>query len=93
MEPPFSCLPPAAIADDASGWRTISLPASLTLKEGTCWVSVQAQMDDQVGGQWFWETNTAATGMGATWKHPGDGFGTGCTNWGDLMFELRGKAK
>jgi hypothetical protein len=61
-------------------------------------------MDFLVGGQWYWETNTAATGMNAMWQNPGGGFGTGCDKYadmnsclgqgaGDMMFELRGKSK
>ncbi|MBQ0958785.1 hypothetical protein KAK06_07420 [Ideonella sp. 4Y11] len=97
--------PMSAISKDSAGSLTVSLPTSVTLKEGTYWVSVQAQMDFFVGGQWYWEATTMATGSEAAWQNPGDGFGSGCTKWGnlnsclatggtgDLMFELRGKAK
>lgn len=96
--------PMAAITNDSSGSLTVSLPSSVTLKAGTYWVSVQAQMDFNVGGQWYWETNLAPTGMNAMWQNPGGGFGTGCDKYadmntclgqpaGDMMFELRGKSK
>ncbi|MBQ0931042.1 hypothetical protein KAK07_02975 [Ideonella sp. 4Y16] len=96
--------PLVPVTNDASGSITVTLPTAVTLKEGTYWVSVQGQMDFFVGGQWGWEINTAPTGYNAMWQNPGGGFGTGCDKYsdmntclgqaaGDMMFELRGKAK
>ena len=73
-------------------------------KPGTYWVSVQANMDFALGGEWGWETSTVTNGSPAAWQNPGDGFGTGCTSWGveivcvpvggpDKMFALKGKAQ
>jgi hypothetical protein len=79
------------------------------LKQGHYYVSVQANMDFQVGGEWGWATRNTQEGNFALWQNPGDGFGTGCTTWSqenvclenggvivagpDHMFTLRGKAK
>jgi hypothetical protein len=91
--------------DDGFGSLAIKLPSSVTLKEGTYWVSVQVNMDYASGGQWAWTNRTATNGSGSMWQNPGDGFGSGCVKYadeggctggavaGDKMFTLRGKAK
>ncbi len=73
---------------------------------GTNWVSVVANMDFSSGGEWGWETGLTQNGNPAAWQNPGDGFGSGCTTWGnmnscigalgegpDFMFALGGKQK
>lgn len=96
--------PTATITTDAAGSFVISVPKT-TLKTGTYWVGVQANLDFGVGGQWFWTGRTLQAGTDAAWKNPGDGFGTGCTAYAklatcipatfdpDLMFAIGGKAK
>jgi hypothetical protein len=90
--------------DNGTGSFELPLPSKVTLKPGTYWVSVQANMDFDVGGQWFWQNRSVVSGMGALWQNPGDGFGTGCVSYadesaclgtgvGDKMFTLRGKVK
>jgi hypothetical protein len=61
-------------------------------------VSVQANLDFNPDGQWYWETRSVQSGNPAAWQNPGNGFGTGCTSWApsagcaggrpDLMFSL-----
>jgi hypothetical protein len=73
------------------------------LRAGTYWVSVQANLDFNVGGQWAWENEVNIVGGDAMWQNPGDGFGTGCTTWGpentctpngqgDTIFALKGRS-
>jgi hypothetical protein len=58
---------------------TLSTPAVLT--EGTYWVSVQSRMDYNGNDQWFWKDRSVQNNNPAAWQNPGDGFGTGCTDW------------
>ena len=91
-------------ADNGTGSFKIKLPKKVKLTAGTYWVSVQANMDFAVGGEWAWENQTTTEGKGAAWQNPGDGFGSGCTKYaaeskcipdspGDHMFKLIGKGK
>lgn len=96
--------PAAVITTDSAGSFVISVPKT-TLKPGTYWVGVQANMDFGTGGQWYWSDRSVAAGNGTAWRNPGDGFGTGCTAYTalstcipatfgpDMMFSLGGKAK
>jgi hypothetical protein len=45
------------------------------------WVSVQANLDFSIAGQWFWNTNNTVRGAASVWQNPGDGFGTGCITY------------
>jgi hypothetical protein len=94
---------PALTGTDNFGSFAIKLPKALKLKNGTYWVSVQANMDFGAGGEWGWENQTTVEGKAAVWQNPGDGFGTGCTSYttesvcipdgqGDHMFILKGKS-
>ncbi|MBK8952681.1 MAG: T9SS type A sorting domain-containing protein [Chitinophagaceae bacterium] len=68
----------------SNGTYTITLPSSATLPGGnTYWVSVQNNMDFNVGGQWFW-SNFGTTNIGSeyAWRNPGGGFGTSCSGFG-----------
>ncbi len=88
------------IANDAGGSFTIKLPKSckISLKAGTYWLSVQANLAFSQGGEWGWEGNSVQTGNAYAWQNPGGGFGL-CTTWGteclgygpDFMFALKGK--
>jgi hypothetical protein len=69
---------------DSGGSFTIPIKKT-KLKKGTYWVSVQANLDFSVGGEWGWETTLDQSGKGDMWKNPGDGFATGCTNYGDMV--------
>lgn len=70
--------------DDNFGSYTMSIPKT-KLKSGTYWVSVVANMDFGQGGESAWETSLTQTGNPAQWQNPGDGFGSGCTTWGDMQ--------
>ena len=72
----------AAVVDDGLGNFNIALSPAAVLTAGTYWVSVQANMDFGVGGQWAWNDRTVQSNSGAAWQNPGDGFGSGCTTWG-----------
>jgi hypothetical protein len=89
------------VGADSGGSFVITLPTVTKLTAGTYWVSVQVNMDFDPSGQWYWETRTVKKGKDAVWQNPGDGFGTGCTTWTDivtciptsapdLMFQLKG---
>jgi hypothetical protein len=89
--------------DNGTGSFEIKVPKT-RLKTGRYWVSVQAFMNFEVGGEWGWENQTTVVGRPAAWENPGGGFGTACTMWGpesqcvpegeaDHMFTLKGKAR
>ena len=69
---------------DIGGNLDIDLPAPLQLEGGTYWVSVQVSSDFSSYGQWFWSCNNTIENSQATWRNPGNGFGTGATTWTDL---------
>lgn len=100
-----SCSHPGLLAgvdflDDGFGNLVITLPTVCSLPEGTYWLSVQADMDSTVGGQWVWAERSVQSGAPFSWENPPDGFGTGCTSWTaagscgagapDLLFSLSG---
>ena len=63
------------------GSYTIPLPSAITVGEGHYWVAVQPNMDFGSGGEWGWEGRTVLSNDPGVWRNPGDGFGTGCTDW------------
>jgi hypothetical protein len=87
-------------ADNGTGSFVITLPRSVSLRAGTFWISVVANMDFATGGEWGWESQNGIQGSPALWQNPGVGFGT-CPSWapegacvgtgtGDKMFTLKG---
>ena len=98
---------PSVVPADSAGSYAITLPTAAKAKGGKkYWVSVYANMDFQVGGEWGWSTRNTQSGTAAMWKNPGGGFGTGCSAYGDMitclgalgqgpdfMFALKGKSK
>jgi len=64
----------------AGGTYTINLKQPVTLSKGRHWISVQVNMDGDVG-EWSWNTSTTQSGIKATWVNPGSGFHTGCTTY------------
>jgi len=36
-------------------------------------------------GQWFWNQITTSVGNPSHFRNPGDGFGNGCTDWGERL--------
>jgi len=95
------CDYPAVIPTGAPSF-SLALAPPCALAPGTYWVSVQANMDFGVGGQWYWTNRTLGAGSPAAWQNPGGGFGAGCLTWGvrstcvvgdtspDQMFSLSG---
>jgi Zn-dependent metalloprotease/subtilisin-like proprotein convertase family protein len=85
---------------DLGGTLILDLPSPPTLVSGTYWLSVQANMDFDPGGQWGWEGRTVQSNSPFAWRNPGDGFVSGCTSWSagaactgagaDLLFRLSG---
>ena len=69
--------------DDGDGNLTIHLPTSYTLSEGTYWMVVQSANRFSTNGQWLWAETIGPHGNVAHLRNPGDGFGTGCTEWTD----------
>jgi hypothetical protein len=97
---------------DKGGFGFFDIPLGLTvkLKGGrfggrTYWVSVVANMDFEVAGEWGWVTRNIQNGHPSAWQNPADGFATGCTTWNttnacigtgegpDYMFTLYGRAE
>ena len=70
------------VPTDTAGSFVINLPAPAVLSAGTYWVSVQANLDFGVGGQWGWDDRSVQSTSAAAWQNPGAGFGTPCTAWG-----------
>jgi subtilisin-like proprotein convertase family protein len=64
---------------DTAGNFVINLTTPAMIPAGTHWVSVQANMDFGVGGQWGWLDRTTISNSGAAWINPGGGFGAGCS--------------
>jgi subtilisin-like proprotein convertase family protein len=76
--------PGPATDPGGTGSFTISPTAAPDLTGGvTYWLSIQAQMDFGVGGQWFWNQSADGNGNPWAWQNPLDGFGTGCVVWTD----------
>jgi hypothetical protein len=69
----------AVIATDSAGNFTITISPTVVLSPGTYWVSVQANMDFGVGGQWGWLDRTVISNSAAVWSNPGGGFAAGCS--------------
>jgi hypothetical protein len=95
-----ACSYPLQTPADSSGSFVFTLPSPCILQSGTYWIDVQVRMDDSAGGEWGWEGRTVVSNSGAVWRNPGDGFGSGCTNFAsvatcisggpDFMFSLSG---
>jgi hypothetical protein len=73
---------------DTFGSFEITLPTPATFPGGspfgsgkTYWLSVQANLDFLVGGQWGWEGSLNSVGFDGVWRNPADGFATGCTSY------------
>jgi uncharacterized repeat protein (TIGR02543 family) len=86
---------------DVAGDLTLDLPTAATLTEGTYWVSVQPRMDYFGDGRWLWLTESAQRNSEFAWRNPGNGYGSGCVDWGsgsdcgfanpDLTFRILGE--
>ena len=65
----------------ATGSFVIPISPVVALSPGTYWVSIQANLDFGVGGQYGW-TEHLPLGFASAWQNPGGGFGTPCATWG-----------
>jgi hypothetical protein len=89
---------------DTAGSFVITLPVAAVLPAGTYWISVQANLDFGVGGQWGWTERIVQSNSPSAWRNPGGGFLSPCNNWGaragtclvgtepDLIFRLEGSS-
>ncbi len=76
-----------APTSDTAGSFVVDLPAPVILGEGTYWMSFQVDKSFGGGsGQHFWSETLNSNGNIAAWINPGDGFGSGCTNWNTTAF-------
>jgi subtilisin family serine protease len=66
---------------DSDGALTINLPTSCGLSPGKYWLMVQADMDYNPNGSWYWGTRNVSSNGQYVWQNPGNGYGTGCTTW------------
>jgi len=89
------------VALDVAGDLYVDLPVGAVLPAGTYWLSFQVNMSFASSGYWYWSARSMQTGSAFAWRNPGDGYGTGCTEWTtgsgcaavsdpDLLFVLRG---
>jgi len=65
----------------ATGSFVIPISPAVNLSPGTYWVSIQANLDFGVGGQYGWTEHLPVVTASA-WQNPGGGFGTPCATWG-----------
>jgi hypothetical protein len=70
-----------ATATVAAASTTIDLTGGCSLGAGSYWVAVMVNQDFATNGQIFWSNRTVQSNNTGVWRNPGDGFGTGCTNW------------
>ncbi len=80
-----TCSYAAAPATVAAASTAITLPTTCALPAGTYWVAVSIALDFAASGQIYWTADTVGALSDAVWRNPGDGFATGCTNWGTLI--------
>lgn len=67
-----------------TGNFSITLPKTV-LQPGLYWLSVRANMDYDSAGEWEWLTNYNLHFNVPVWRNPGDGFGTGCIDYGSVF--------
>ena len=76
--------------DAPAGVFTINLPSGgQVLGPGTYWVSVQANMDFTVGGQWFWRNRLVQSELGCSLAESRWWIFMGWTTWGKKRGKLR----
>jgi len=78
---PICDYPSLGTFTDNSGSFSIPLPSSCSVGPGTYWVAHQASVDVLSAGQHFWFLRTSAVDADGAWRNPGNGFGSGCTDW------------
>lgn len=80
-----ACSYGAAATTIGAASTEITLPTSCALAAGTYWVGISVALDVGTEGQIFWTTDTVGALSNSVWRNPGDGFTTGCTDWGTLV--------
>jgi hypothetical protein len=75
----------ATVTGADNGGGSFQIPVAKMLGSGKYWVSAQANMDFNVGGEWAWETRNTQAGFAAAWRNPGGGFGFGCTVYANMQ--------
>jgi S-layer family protein len=78
---------PASGLDTGNFSLALSPPA--TLSAGTYWVSVQANQEVGLTGQWFWRARTGTINTFSAWRNPGGGFNRNLciASWGRRVLE------
>ena len=77
-----ACSYAGIVPTQAAGSFTIDLPTDCNLPAGFWWVAIQTTQTFGGGnGQHFWSNRTSQSNQGGVWRNPGDGFGSGCTDW------------
>lgn len=68
-----------------AGSFVIDLPTACNFPAGKWWLVVQANVAwrNGSGSAWYWVTRTVQSGEKAKYQNPGNGWGYGCTSWGD----------
>ncbi|HQW75542.1 MAG TPA: hypothetical protein PLJ77_01535 [Dokdonella sp.] len=79
-----ACSYAAAPAVIGATSTTITLPSTCSLAAGTYWLAASIALDFTPNGQVFWTNVTVGSLSDSVWRNPGDGFATGCTDWGTL---------
>ncbi|SRX55272.1 T9SS type A sorting domain-containing protein [Aequorivita sp. CIP111184] len=78
---------PGSVDDDNDGSFVLELTGGPALTGGTTyWLSVQAILDWDLAGLWYWSTATDGNGNVYAWQNPLDGFDTSCVIWTPFTF-------
>lgn len=65
-----------------AGSYVVDLPTSCILPTGFFWLTMISNQTFGGGnGQHFWSNRTTQNFSGGVWRNPGDGFGSGCTDF------------
>jgi hypothetical protein len=77
------------VEDNGSGGFTIPIEDEIILPPGHYWISVYANVASGYA-TWGWKPSAGAYNYEADWKNPGDGFGTGYTDWTPITTVFQG---
>ena len=55
------------------------------LRAGKYWLHGYVTMSFTAAGQWYWNTTNDQLLTDDLWRNPGDGFASGCTDWGTIL--------
>ena len=73
---------PGTVDADNDGSFVLELTDGPALTGGTkYWLSVQAILNLDLAGQWYWYSAGDGNGEVYVWQNPLDGFGGGCVTW------------